>query len=157
MVTLLRSDEGRCAKVGSRCQSLGMRWHHLPISGAKKLCASIPIDGFHACAHSSDLQSLLDLRQIGNVLKAKSDEKEPRRVVIHCAAGQHRTGLTAYLILRDMGMGRDEALAEIRSVRPVTHQEVLKERKPRTWFQNESVKTLVDFAESYRAYRDANA
>lgn len=43
-----------------------------------------------------------------------------RRVLIHCAAGMHRTGRVAYESLRQLGMSRDHAIAELRRIRLVT-------------------------------------
>jgi len=43
-----------------------------------------------------------------------------RRVHIHGAAGLHRTGRVAYASLRRLGLSRDDAIAEIRRIRPVT-------------------------------------
>ena len=146
IVTLLRMDEPKCTKIGDKCKSLGLEWHHFPISGAKRFCASIPENGVFAAPPSRDLQSLMDLKQIINALKS---EEEPRSVVVHCAAGQHRTGLTAYLILRGIGFDKEGALKEIERVRTVTFKEMVKERRPNTWFQSAKIKNFVHFCEAF--------
>merc|ERR1712232_850246 len=100
---------------------------------------------------TEDMMSLLNLKKVINILK--TNEKS-RKVVIHCAAGQHRTGLTMYLILREMGYNKDDALEAIDRVRPITYKEMIKVRRPNTWFQSANIKTLVDFAESYIKYNN---
>jgi protein-tyrosine phosphatase len=49
---------------------------------------------------------------------------EPRRVVVHCSAGLHRTGAICYLLLRLSGLGRDNAIARIRAARTLTAEEL---------------------------------
>ena len=146
IITLLRIDEPRCIGIRDKCKSLNIIWHHLPISGAKKLCSSIPQSGFDEAKESEDLKSLNKTKDIIDIL---NKSKHQRRIVIHCAAGQHRTGLTAYLILRQMGNNMDDSLNAIKGIRPVTYTEMTKQRKPSTWFQDDKIKTLTDFAEAY--------
>eukprot|EP00959_Pyramimonas_sp_CCMP1952_P340988 7142887-Pyramimonas_sp.AAC.2 len=45
-------------------------------------------------------------------------------VMIHCAAGIHRTGLMAFVILRRLGMPYKEAREFLRVLRPVTREQV---------------------------------
>eukprot|EP01084_Bolivina_argentea_P094447 169786_1 len=153
IVTLLRSDESKCRSVRDKCKSLNIHWHHLPISGAKKLCASVPKKGFDVVKENSDIISLKGIKTIANILKTVS---KPRIIVLHCAAGQHRTGLMMYLILRNIGYDKQKTSEAINKVRPVTYKELIKVRRENTWFHQENVKTLVDFAESYIKYNNTN-
>ena len=43
------------------------------------------------------------------------------RVVIHCAAGVHRTGVFAYSILRGLGYSASNAMSKILDLRKATH------------------------------------
>ena len=52
----------------------------------------------------------------------KSNPKE--RVVIHCAAGVHRTGVFAYSILRGLGYSAINAMSKILDLRKATHRGV---------------------------------
>ena len=151
IVTLLRSDEPKCSAIKDKCASLNIHWHHLPISGARKLCESVPENGFQSMEMTEDLRSLLAVRNLSELLRKDTTK---RTVVIHCAAGMHRTGLTSYLMLRDMGYSQSDTLKMIQGARPVTHKELLKEKRPKTWFQNDDIKTLVDFAESFIKFWD---
>lgn len=45
-------------------------------------------------------------------------------LLIHCAAGIHRTGLLTYLVLRRLGMPYKEAREFLRVLRPVTREQV---------------------------------
>lgn len=49
-------------------------------------------------------------------------------LLIHCAAGLHRTGLLTYLILRRVGMPYKEAREFLRVLRPVTREQVGEDR-----------------------------
>ncbi|KAF4658333.1 hypothetical protein FOL47_008019 [Perkinsus chesapeaki] len=47
--------------------------------------------------------------------------KEGKNILIHCAAGVHRTGMCTYGLLRRLGLTSDEALEYIKSLRPITY------------------------------------
>merc|ERR1712048_1260981 len=73
--------------------------------------------------------------------------------VIHCKHGQHRTGIIMMLILRTLGCDKEESLRLIKSIRPTTFDELLKERKSK-WFSIECLDNLVDFSELiFKYYR----
>ena len=43
-----------------------------------------------------------------------------RAVMVHCTAGKDRTGMfLAYFLMRNDGLGRDEAMARVREARPI--------------------------------------
>ena len=50
-------------------------------------------------------------------------------VVLHCAAGMHRTGTAAFCGLRRCGFSATDALEAIELIRPITHAELLKVEK----------------------------
>lgn len=50
------------------------------------------------------------------------------RVVVHCSAGIHRTGMFGYALLRMVGLSADEARAKLRELREVTGEGVGKDR-----------------------------
>lgn len=43
-------------------------------------------------------------------------------VLIHCSAGQHRTGMVSFMLLRALGVERDAALVAIQRMRPATRE-----------------------------------
>ena len=50
------------------------------------------------------------------------------RVLVHCAAGIHRTGVVAYSLLRARGFNNTEAMLKIKSIREATYNGVGKGR-----------------------------
>jgi hypothetical protein len=105
VVTLQRADE-MASWLPSACATLGIGWHHLPLSGRR-------------LSGASDMQSIA---RLGDLLALGTD----RRIVLHCAAGMHRTGLCLYLLLRRAGASSDEALVLVEQARPVTAHELTK-------------------------------
>ncbi len=106
LVTLLRTDEMRPSLPGE-CQKMGIDWWHLPLSGRK-------------LQRRSDQESLARIPELLRPLQAG------RSLLLHCAAGLHRTGLSFYLLLRCAGHSPQEALALITEARALTAQELLK-------------------------------
>eukprot|EP00931_Biecheleriopsis_adriatica_P091266 TRINITY_DN65156_c0_g1_i1.p1 TRINITY_DN65156_c0_g1~~TRINITY_DN65156_c0_g1_i1.p1 ORF type:complete len:266 (-),score=63.72 TRINITY_DN65156_c0_g1_i1:66-821(-) len=115
VVTLLRPHE-KVEAVQSACENAGCKWLWAPveaISNCKK-----PVS-------PEDLQSLM---KAGDVLRlCESGE----RVVVHCAAGCHRTGTFCYLVLRRAGKSCEEALSAIRQTRELTWKEMTEHTKKR--------------------------
>jgi hypothetical protein len=108
VVTLQRADE-MASWLPSACSTLGIAWHHLPLSGRR-------------LAGPSDMASV---EKLGDLPELGTD----RRIVLHCAAGMHRTGLCLYLLLRRAGAASDEALAMVEQARPVTAHELTKQTR----------------------------
>ena len=104
VLTLQRADE-RPAWLPDTCRLHGLGWIHLPLSGRR-------LDQSDDRESLARLPALLDLWY------------EPRRVVIHCAAGLHRTGVITYSLLRLAGLSRDEAVARLRQARARTADEL---------------------------------
>jgi len=109
VVTLLRSDEGAVG-CGAQCQKYGLKWMHLPLSGKRAIITPLHEDR-------------TSLARVGEIAKWLSCGES---VVVHCAAGMHRTGVVCYLVLRLLGLSQHETLDTIHATRPVTHQEITK-------------------------------
>ena len=46
------------------------------------------------------------------------------KVLIHCAAGIHRTGISAYTLIRWSGLDPEQSMQTIFGIRPDTHKGV---------------------------------
>lgn len=104
VLTLQRAGEMQ-PWIPELCRSHGLVWHHLPLSGRRM-------------DQPGDAESLARLPTLLPVWD------EPRRVVVHCSAGLHRTGAVCYLLLRLAGLDRETALARIRHARELTAEEL---------------------------------
>ena len=121
VLTLQRGDEAR-ASLADEAAAAGLAWHHAPLSGKR-------LDGV------DDRAALASASARAAALLARG-----RRVVVHCSAGMHRTGLVVYGALRLAGRGRDDALAGLALARPITHAEL-------TRVDHRDGGTLADVAE----------
>ena len=94
--------------LGLECYHVPMRNHEMPDGGTLERAAEL----------------IVSLTSSG------------KKVLVHCAAGQGRTGtaLAAYLILKD-GMSADEAIKKVRALRPGSIKPV-QERGLREWARN---------------------
>ena len=92
-------------------RKLGCEWVWLPVAGGglETLQATPMAD------HIAKLNATL------------AQAKSPL-IYLHCSAGLHRTGYVAYIFLRLMGLGPDPALDALRTLRPITADEVGEER-----------------------------
>lgn len=104
VLTLQRSGEYR-PWLPEICREQGLCWRHLPLSGRR---LDQPGDA-ESLARVSSLLPIWD---------------EPCRVVVHCAAGLHRTGAICYLLLRHSGLERNEAIERLRLARALTADEL---------------------------------
>ncbi|MBA3825538.1 MAG: tyrosine-protein phosphatase [Ktedonobacterales bacterium] len=101
VVTLLSAREGAEA-LGQAIQQQGVAWTWLPLANA-----STP-QGDAATRLITALPAL----------SAALDRGEA--IVIHCAAGIHRTGMVAYALLRWRGLAEADARATLARLRPTT-------------------------------------
>lgn len=106
VLTLQRADEMQ-PWIPGLCREHGLGFIHLPLSGRRM-------------DQPGDSDSLARLPALLTTWDA------PRRVVIHCSAGLHRTGAVCYLLLRLAGHDRSAALAHIHAARALTAAELQK-------------------------------
>lgn len=114
VVSLLRATEPRFQATREACEAERLQWRHAPLSG--KGAVTHPV--------AQDLLSWGHLREFLPCLLADGEH-----VVVHCAAGMHRTGGAAFAALRWSGMSASEALGFMEEMRAVTHAELLKVEK----------------------------
>ena len=125
VVTLLRFDEMK-PWLPRACDTARMRWHHFPLSGRRP-------------------KSPNDMNMVENIvswtMSMSSPHLPPARIVVHCAAGLHRTGFALYLMFRSSGLSPEDALMRIHQARPLTQQE-LKRHTRRSGCLAEQAETL---------------
>ena len=87
-----------------------MRHLHIPLEGANKPLLENP-----------KIQKRLknDLKKLFKHLVQHEE-----RVLLHCAAGVHRTGISAYTLQRWNGLSPEEAMKVIYGMRKDTHKSV---------------------------------
>mmetsp|Transcript_5551 Transcript_5551/g.7500 ORF Transcript_5551/g.7500 Transcript_5551/m.7500 type:complete len:195 (-) Transcript_5551:170-754(-) len=100
-VVTLQSESENIASVQTSCASLGIEWIHLDFWRV-----FMPVDSNHIVLALAD--------QLINLLKSSAN------IMIHCAAGVHRTGTLSYIIMRRLGMPMQEAYNFLHVLRPVT-------------------------------------
>ena len=128
-VVTLQRDHEMAVWIPETCEETGLRWHHLPLSG-KRL------------AEPDDRRSLARLPQLLELLRTPAPVS-PRRLVLHCSAGLHRTGVCLYLLLRLSGMSPEAALEQLALARPLTARE-LQKRTRKTGVLVERTEALLE-------------
>ncbi len=109
VVTLLSASEGG-ERVGEMVKGIGLRWHWLPLANGKS-----PRDGARKM-----------LIEAFPILSQELDRGAS--MVIHCAAGIHRTGMIAYTLLRWRGYTESQSLDLIGQMRLFTREGVGQKR-----------------------------
>ena len=109
LVTLLAANE-QAEQVGAAAQAAGLTWVWIPMQGAKVPSAE------RTAALRDELDKVRDLIAGG------------ARVVVHCSAGIHRTGMFGYALLRRLGLSADDARENLAAIRDVTAEGVGKDR-----------------------------
>jgi hypothetical protein len=129
VVTLLRSDEGMGNRIQSACIAAQIGWTHLPLSGG-------------------GVRTAEDVEVVGRLSLVVDLLHSGRSVVVHCAAGMHRTGVVAYILLRLCGYDRPGAVEGVRTMRRITHTELTQARRPGKLIPDtHGVTSLADHAE----------
>lgn len=105
VITLLSEREG-AHQVGDAVQHAGMRWIWCPLENGRP----------------PDAQRTAELRPVITELAALIGDGA--RVVIHCSAGIHRTGMFGYAVLRQLALDPATARAKLVELRAVTGQGV---------------------------------
>jgi hypothetical protein len=134
VVSLLREDEPAFKNARDGCKQCGFRWEHTPLAG-KRSCTALVSTPDDLCSWSN----------IRDLFPQLFDDGE--RIVIHCAAGMHRTGSVAFCTLRGNGFSIEDSLKAIEACRPVTHGALLEEQK------SHSSETLWEIVEAARMSR----
>jgi len=101
VVTLVAEHEGALV-IGAAVQAMGLVWTWVPLRNGR----------YPNPEASARLKAALPR------LSERLDAGEA--LLIHCSAGIHRTGMTAYALLRWRGLTADEALAAIARMRRFT-------------------------------------
>lgn len=114
VVSLLRESEPHFAGARDSCIAEGFRWEHAPLTGK----------GAVTKPSTEDHETWAQLRQLLPKLLAEGEH-----VVVHCAAGMHRTGTTVFSTLRRCGFSVQDTIAAVELMRPVTHGELIKVEK----------------------------
>ncbi len=88
------------AELGSHITESGFWWRHLPI-----MDMNVPVPPFEDNWQVEGQQIIASLAA-------------GERVILHCLAGLGRTGMIAARLLVDMGMSAEQAIVEVRRLRP---------------------------------------
>eukprot|EP01124_Arcella_intermedia_P016481 TRINITY_DN230_c0_g1_i1.p1 TRINITY_DN230_c0_g1~~TRINITY_DN230_c0_g1_i1.p1 ORF type:complete len:204 (+),score=45.15 TRINITY_DN230_c0_g1_i1:23-634(+) len=109
VVTILSEKEG-ANKIGDLVKAHSMEWVWLDIANANP-------------------PRYIDLPKIYNCFTTVSQLLDQgKKVLIHCAAGLHRTGMMSFCLLRYLGLSYQDALEKIRLARPITAEQVGEKR-----------------------------
>ena len=122
VVSLRREDEPAFSGIELQCKNHGLKFLHNPLSGKNVVAAD------RSERAEYDQTSMNRIPEVAALLAAGEN------VVIHCAAGMHRTGVVCYLVQRHAGVGAEETVENIRITRQVTYNELFKStaKKPVT-------------------------
>ncbi len=105
-VLTLLSEREEAPQIGEACEEAGLGWIWFPLQNGQPLPK----------ARDSEVSSLLsDLRR---VLDAGG------RLVVHCSAGIHRTGMITFALLRVSGLDPIGARETLRALRDATGEGV---------------------------------
>lgn len=123
LVTLLEPwelDALRIPNLPERARSAGLQWHGLPITDRA----------------APDERFLLPWRSLGPALR--HDIENGARVVVHCTGGLGRAGTVACLFLLDgnAATSAEDAMAQVRAVRPGAIETAGQEAFLRSWPDN---------------------
>jgi predicted protein tyrosine phosphatase len=105
LVTLLSAREG-APSIGHAAEASGLAWTWCPLDNGRA-----PTDQAHR-----------QLARTARELAARLGEGES--ILIHCAAGLHRTGMLAYAALRTLGLSPEGARAAIAETRRETAEAI---------------------------------
>jgi len=112
VVTIQGEREGSI-QTGNHVRENNMTWINIPFDKADiKNMIALPV-------------VLVILERLNQICVALENGG---RVLFHCAAGFHRTGLVSNLVLLFLGLSPEEAINKVRQSREITAQEVGSER-----------------------------
>ena len=104
IVSLLGEKE-KPELVEASCQRHNITWIWVPIQGASEETL---------LTHAEVMKA--GVEQVKRVLLAP----EASKVLVHCSAGIHRTGVFTFTLLRSLGLDKEGALDLLYTIRPVT-------------------------------------
>lgn len=119
VLTLLNADEIKKSNICRLVESAGMTSLHVPIDGAE-------VSVFTSSKKTADV--LIERLPAIRDLLLNSTHEAPVKMLIHCAAGLHRTGTITYLLLRLCHFSADQALLIIHRTRAITARQVAQKR-----------------------------
>jgi len=108
IITLLKKEEKLVEELGEHIKSLGINWIWFPLSASK-------------LEVNDEFKQVINALYLDLIERLENGEK----VLIHCAAGVHRTGAFSNGLLRKMGFSKAEAKEKIYEIRPVTALEAV--------------------------------
>merc|ERR1712217_488105 len=114
-------DEPAFTIAKEQITAMGLSWLHLPLSGKKANTEpqqQPPARKGNKTDH--DAESLSRIAEVADLLK------KGESVVVHCAAGMHRTGVVCYLAMRHLNNSPTKCLLAIMQTRQITHEEITK-------------------------------
>lgn len=117
VVSLLRMDEPGAGSM-HEAERLGLKYCQAPLAGPK---AMQMIGTARVRLSEEDLDSFRKVIQVKAWLMQGTEN-----VVVHCAAGLHRTGIFLYVLLRELGATPPEALQMIKQMREATFEEFVR-------------------------------
>lgn len=119
VLTLLNDNEISKENVCHKVESAGMKSLFVPIEGAE-----LPVFASSQATVDVVKERLPSIRD----LLLNSTMSEPVKMIIHCAAGLHRTGTITYLLLRLCNFTPEQALFIIHRTRAITARDVGQQR-----------------------------
>jgi protein-tyrosine phosphatase len=97
LVSLLADADTQ--QLGNAATKAGLQWVWIPLFNGEPPAAE------------KDIELRRRLEELVNIIRGGG------RVILHCSAGLHRTGMCAYAVLRLSGFGRDRAREMLSTVR----------------------------------------
>jgi len=119
ILTLLNAKEVKNNNICSYVESIGITSIHLPIEGAELSVYT---------SSQATVDVLRDRLPMIIDLLSNSTKEKPVKMLVHCAAGLHRTGTITYLLLRFCRFTIDQSLLIINRTRSITARQVGKKR-----------------------------
>ena len=110
-ILTLQAAREQVQPVEKIAKRLAAQWLHFPIDGGKL-----------------DVLAAAPLPQLFIMIGRAEKEAQRPRIYMHCSAGIHRTGFTAYCLLRRDGLDHETALEALKSEREVTFEQLGEER-----------------------------
>ena len=111
VVTLLHDGE-KHENISTYCKKNNLLYFHIPMKGAN----------ISILQQQKTLKILLEnLMKLINFIK---ESQTKLKILVHCAAGIHRTGTILYCLLRIFGADQEQAMSKIKAIRIHTFRDV---------------------------------